>query len=359
MSLHFHRLMVREVRQETADCVSVLFAMPEELKEKFSFTQGQSLTLRAKVNGEELRRTYSICSSPLDKEWRVAIKKVEGGLFSNFANSTLKAGDVLEVMPPVGNFNTPLHSQQTKHYMAFAAGSGITPVLSLIKTTLASESRSTFTLVYGNRDRQSIIFSEALEALKNKYMERFNLVHILSREKTDTVLHAGRINAEKLVALKKMVDYAGMDEFFVCGPEDMIFSVKDFLESNGIDKKHVHFELFTTPGQIRKPAKAFSKKEKPVSASHITVKLDGRSIDFSMMAGAESSILDAALQAGADLPYACKGGMCCTCKAKLMEGKVEMDVHWGLEEDEIKKGYILTCQSHPVTDKVIIDFDNR
>ena len=187
MSLHFHRLMVREVRQETADCVSVLFAMPEELKEKFSFTQGQSLTLRAKVNGEELRRTYSICSSPLDKEWRVAIKKVEGGLFSNFANSTLKAGDVLEVMPPVGNFNTPLHSQQTKHYMAFAAGSGITPVLSLIKTTLASESRSTFTLVYGNRDRQSIIFSEALEALKNKYMERFNLVHILSREKTEAM----------------------------------------------------------------------------------------------------------------------------------------------------------------------------
>ncbi len=356
MSIHFHPLRIKEVRRETPECVSVQFEIPAALAKSFQFKQGQSLTMRTTLNNEEVRRTYSICSSPLDKEWRVAIKKVDGGLFSSFANDQLKKGDVLEVMEPVGKFYTPLDPANQKNYVAFAAGSGITPVLSLIKTTLATEPLSHFTLVYGNRSRSSIIFFEELEGLKNKYMERFNLIHILSRERTDTSLNFGRINKEKLQELEKLVDYSATDEFFVCGPEEMIFGVKDFLAAKGIDKKKIHFELFTTPGQkkftVHSPQ---STDEGP--KSKITVKLDGRAFDFELSFTSDTTILDAALKQGADLPFACKGGVCCTCKARLLEGEVEMDVHWGLEEEEIEQGYILTCQSHPKTEKVVVDFD--
>lgn len=357
MSIHFHRLAVKEVKKETPECVSLLFDVPEELKKDFQFSQGQSLTMRAIINGEEVRRTYSICSSPLENQLKVAVKKVEGGSFSSYANEQLKKGDVLEVMQPVGKFYTELNPAQKKNYLAFAAGSGITPVLSLIKTTLATEQESSFTLVFGNKNRSSIIFFEELESLKNKYMERFNLVHILSREKTDTVVNFGRINTEKLNDLGKLVDYAGTDEFFICGPEEMIFCVKDFLEAKGVDKKKIHFELFTSPGQ-KKPG-AVSRKPGDDSGpkSKISIKLDGRSFDFDLPLASDTTILDAALQQGADLPYACKGGMCCTCKAKLLEGEVMMDVHWGLEEEEVEKGYILTCQSHPKTERVVVDFD--
>ncbi len=358
MSIHFHPLRIKEVRRETPECVSVQFEIPAGLEKSFQFTQGQSLTMRTLINNEEVRRTYSICSSPLEKEWRVAIKKVDGGLFSSFANEQLKKGDVLEVMEPVGKFYTPLDPSHHKNYMAFAAGSGITPVLSLIKTTLATEPHSHFTLVYGNKSRSSIIFFEELEGLKNKYMNRFNLIHILSRERTDASLNFGRINTEKLTELGKLVDYTSTDEFFVCGPEEMIFGVKDFLEAKGIDKKKIHFELFTTPGQIKSKTKnQKSKIDDGGPKSKITVKLDGRAFDFDLSLTSDITILDAALKQGADLPFACKGGVCCTCKARLLEGQVEMDVHWGLEEEEIEKGYILACQSHPKTDKVVVDFD--
>jgi ring-1,2-phenylacetyl-CoA epoxidase subunit PaaE len=358
MSIHFHPLRVKEVRQETPECVSVLFDVPDDLKKEFQFRQGQSLSMRIKLDGKEVRRTYSICTSPLDNEWRVAIKKVDNGLFSTFANEALKKGDQLEVMPPVGKFYTELKKTHKKKYTAFAAGSGITPVLSLIKTTLATEPLSTFTLVYGNKSRNSIIFFEELEALKNKYMQRFNLVHVLSRELTDTPVNAGRIDIGKLKELNRVVNYAIQDEFFICGPESMIFCVKDFLEQEGIDRKKIHFELFTTPGQtfnhsspINNPAIAAGPSCK------VTIKLDGRSIDFDLPLNAQMSILDAALQEGADLPFACKGGVCCTCKAKLLEGDVKMDVHWGLENEEVEQGYILTCQSHPKSDHVVVDFD--
>jgi len=356
MSIHFHPLRIKEIKRETPDCVSVQFDIPEELKNDFTYKQGQSLTMRAMIKGEEVRRTYSICSSPLDKEWRVAIKKVEGGLFSAFANDQLKRGDTLEVMEPVGKFYTDLDPSQAKNYLAFAAGSGITPVLSLIKTTLITEPQSSFTLVYGNKNRGSIIFFEQLEGLKNKYMGRFNLVHILSREKTDAPINFGRIGIEKLNDLGKLVDYAGTDEFFVCGPEEMIFCIKDFLETKGIDKKKIHFELFTSPGQ-KKTVRNREYETATGPKSRITVKLDGRSFDFDLSLASDTTILDAALKEGADLPYACKGGMCCTCKARLVEGEVMMDVHWGLEEEEVEKGYILTCQSHPKTEKVVVDFD--
>jgi len=358
MSIHFHPLVIKEVRKETPDCVSVLFTIPAELEPVFNFKQGQSLTMRSTINGQEVRRTYSICSSPLDKEWRVAIKKVDGGLFSSFANQQLKKGDVLEVMQPVGKFYTDLDPDHRKQYAAFAAGSGITPVLSLIKTTLATEPLSSFTLVYGNRSRSSIIFFEELEALKNKYLQRFTLINILSRERTDSPLNFGRIDTPKLQELDKLIRYIVFDEFFICGPQEMIFAVKEFLVTKGIDSKKIHFELFTTPGS---PTGTVATKRNTDAdsgaASTITMSLDGRSFDFKLAFNSSLTLLDAALQQGADLPYACKGGVCCTCKARLLEGKVEMDVHWGLEEEEIEQGYILTCQSHPVTDKVVVDFD--
>jgi len=358
--IHFHPLAVKKVQQETEDCVSIVFDVPVELKETFSFKQGQSLTIRKVLNGEELRRNYSICSSPLDGELRVAVKKVEGGAFSTYANEHLKKGDVLEVLPPVGKFYTELNPLQKKNYVAFVAGSGITPVLSIIKTTLAVEPQSTFTLVYGNRNKNSIIFKEELEALKDRYIHRFRIYHILSREITDAAINSGRIDAAKCeLYFEKLIDLKRSDEFFLCGPEEMIFCVRDTLQAKGVPKESIHFELFTIPGQKKSTV---DTSQKTVSdegpKAKVSVKLDGIMFDFDLPYGGQS-ILDAALRQGADLPYACKGGVCCTCKARLLEGKVEMEVNWGLEQDEIDAGYILTCQSHPQTEKVVVDFDAK
>ena len=357
MSIHFHQLAVKEVRKETSDCVSILLDVPKDLHPEFKFNQGQSVTIRTNINGQEVRRTYSLCSSPLDNEWRIAVKLVEGGLFSAYANTILKKGDVLDVMQPVGKFNTPLDPTSRKHYVAFAAGSGITPVLSLIKTTLATEPKSSFTLVFGNRSRQHIIFFEELEAIKNKYIQRFNLIHILSKERMETALNFGRIDADKLAELNRIINYKSIDEFFLCGPQEMIFSIKGFLESLDIEKKKVHFELFTTPGQKQMPTTRQAATTDSGPKSRVTIKLDGRSLDVDMPLTSDQSILDAALQHGADLPFACKGGVCCTCKARLLEGEVSMDVHWGLEDEEVSQGYVLACQSHPKTANVVLDFD--
>ena len=361
MSIHFHKVKIKDIRKETNDCVSISFEIPNSLRDSFSFQHGQNITIKTDIDGEEARRSYSICSSPFDKELRVAVKKVEGGTFSTLANSMLKVGDELEILPPTGKFNTTLDLNNKKKYLAFAAGSGITPVISIIKTTLQTELHSSFTLVYGNRSRASIIFFEELEGLKNKYMDRFSLVHVLSRERTDSLINYGRINIEKLLELSKLLDYSSQDEIFICGPETMIFGVKEFLEQKGIDKKKIHFELFTTPGVKKSPTGSVQAwAQKPVATerakSKITIKLDGRRFDFDLGFN-DDAILDAALKQGADLPYACKGGVCCTCKARLLEGQVAMDVHWGLEDEEIQQGYILTCQSHPTTDKVVVDFD--
>ena len=357
MSIHFHSLKIKEIKKETADCVSVRFDIPEKLKKIFNYQHGQSLTMRSTINGEEVRRTYSLCSSPLDGEWKVAIKKVDGGLFSLFANADLKKGDVLDVMEPVGKFYTDLNPANKKNYLAFAAGSGITPVISIIKTTLQTEPQSNFTLVYGNKSRSSIIFFEELEGLKNKFIDRFTFINILSRERTESPINFGRINTEKLNELAKLIDYSSVDETFLCGPEEMIFCVKDFLLQKGTNEKKIHFELFTSSTPKKTISKTTAVKKDSGPASKILIKVDGRSFDFELPLDSDISILDAALKQGADLPYACKGGMCCTCKAKLLEGEVEMDVHWGLEHEEIEKGFILTCQSHPKTEKVVVDFD--
>jgi ring-1,2-phenylacetyl-CoA epoxidase subunit PaaE len=357
MSIHFHKLRVKEVRRETDDCVSISFEIPPDLAASFLFQHGQNVTVKKEIAGEEIRRSYSICSAPHEGELRIAVKRVGGGAFSSFANDELKAGDELQLLPPTGTFTTSLNTARTKHYLALAAGSGITPVISIIKTILQAEAGSTFTLVYGNKSRASIIFFEELQALKNLYIDRFSIIYVLSREKTDIAINSGRINIEKLTELSSILPYAAYDDIFICGPEAMIFAVKEYLEQRNIDKRKIHFELFTTPGQKKSTAGVLPTKEvSTASKSKVTIKLDGRSMDFDL-AFDEEAILDAALKQGADLPYACKGGVCCTCKAKLIEGQVDMDVHWGLEDDEIEQGYILTCQSHPKSDKVVVDFD--
>ncbi|WP_132051694.1 1,2-phenylacetyl-CoA epoxidase subunit PaaE [Pseudocnuella soli] len=358
--IHFHPLKVASVRRETDECVSIVFHVPDDLQPTFRFAPGQSLTIRTTLHGQELRRNYSICSSPLDGELRIAVKKVAGGVFSTWANEALKAGDVVEVMPPIGKFGAAISAGGAKNYVAFAAGSGITPILSLIKTALHTDPHSTFTLVYGNRNRGSIIFKEELEALKDKFLHRFRVYHILSREQVETPLNSGRIDREKTeFLLDKLIDPKTASAFFLCGPEELIFTVRDVLQERGVAAANIHFELFTIPGQTQKSAIRNPQSESP-TGPHATVQVtvDGHSFQFGLAKEGES-ILDAALQQGADLPYACKGGVCCTCKARLLEGAVHMDAAWGLEPDEIAAGFILTCQSHPTTDSVVVDFDAK
>lgn len=356
MAVHFHRLKIKDIKKETADCVSISFDIPETLTALFEFKEGQNITIKGNIDGEEIRRSYSLCTAPHENELRVAVKKVAGGSFSQFANDVLKPGDMLEVLPPTGKFNAKLHAAKNGNYLAIAAGSGITPILSIIKHTLRSQPNSSFTLIYGNRDRNSIIFFDELEGLKNKYIERFNFINILSRERTDTEIFYGRINEQKLTALEKLVPYKKFDEIYLCGPEEMIFTANDYFQQQGIEKEKIHFELFTTPGQKKSTANIQQAAVSTGPKSNITIRLDGRSFDFDLGFNS-SSILDAALQQGADLPYACKGGVCATCRAKLLEGEVDMEVNYALEKEELEQGFILTCQSHPRTEKVVVDFD--
>jgi len=357
LALHFHKLTVKNIQRETEDCVSIAFDIPRELEKDFSFKQGQNITIKYKADEEEIRRSYSICSSPAENELRVAVKKVFNGAFSTFANEQLATGDTLEVLPPTGTFFTEVNDANKKNYVFFAAGSGITPVISIIKTILNKETESLVTLIYGNRNVSSVIFKESLEALKDKHLRRFRIIHVLSRERTEADINYGRIDAEKCKQLSRLIDLNSVDEFFICGPEKMIFTVKEFLENNGADKKKIHFELFTTP--TRKNTKIFTAVKLPSEdGSAVTIKLDGRSFDFNLDYNS-NNILDAALAQGADLPFSCKGGVCTTCKAKLIEGEVEMEVNYGLEPDEVNAGFILTCQSHPKTEKVVIDFDAK
>jgi len=340
--------------------VSIAFEVPEELRPFYQFKPGQNLTLRLDMNGEEVRRSYSICSSPLENELRIAVKQVFSGRFSSHANLKLQKGDKVEVMPPTGKFYTELQPDHKKKYLAFAAGSGITPILSIIKTSLATELNSEFILVYGNRNRNSIIFKEQLEALKNRYIDRLTIHHILSREKTETPINHGRINGQKCDQLEKIIDFNTMDELFLCGPEEMIFSVRDWLYQKGIDPRKIHFELFTVPGENKWLAGnvPLAEQEDLGPKSKVSIKLDGIMFEFELSKSGES-ILDGALHQGTDLPFACKGGVCSTCRAKLVSGEVSMDTNYALEPDEIARGFILTCQSHPITDSVLVDFDAK
>jgi ring-1,2-phenylacetyl-CoA epoxidase subunit PaaE len=359
MSITFHPLKIKNIRRETPECVSVSFEVPEALQGEFKFKHGQYLTFKKHFDGVEARRSYSICSSPADNELRVAIKQVEDGIFSSFVNNELRVGDLLDTMAPQGLFTTPLDKVHKKQYLAFAAGSGITPILSIIKTVLQTEPESQFCLVYGNKNRGSIIFKSELEALKNKYMERFSIYHILSREQADAALLHGRINKEKIsYFLDKIIDPATISEAFLCGPEDMILEGKEVLTEAGVAESKIHYELFFSATAVQK-----QKERKHVSVendtmSEIVVRLDGSATNMQLGYHGES-ILDAALRNGADLPFACKGGVCATCRCKLEEGEIEMDINYALEKDELANGFILACQAHPRSEKVVVNFDIR
>ncbi len=355
MTPKFHSLKIAELRRETADAVSLRFEVPAALAEDYRFVQGQHLTLKARVGDEELRRSYSICAGVNDGELRVAIKKVAGGRFSTWANGGIQVGDVLEVMTPEGRFHTPLDPAQARHYVAFAAGSGITPILSLIKTTLAAEPQSRFTLVYGNRRQASVMFAEALEDLKNRYLARFTLYNLFSREEQEVPLFNGRLDAPKVAAfMDTLLPADTIDEAFICGPGAMIDEVEAALLGAGLSAEHIHLERFGVPDAA--PAHHVEAGDAPQAT--IVVVADGlrREMEFH---ASDPSILDVALRAGMDLPYSCKGGVCCTCRAKVVEGKVRMDKNYTLEQPDVDAGYVLTCQAHPLTERVVISFDER
>jgi ring-1,2-phenylacetyl-CoA epoxidase subunit PaaE len=359
----FFDVKIADVRRETADCVSVALDIPLEAKDSFKYTQGQYITFKVNVNGEELRRSYSICTSPVtDSEIRVAVKKVEGGRVSTYFNEKLKVGDVLPVMPPLGNFHTPLNSSNKKHYVLFAGGSGITPMLSILKTSLHSEPQSKVTLFYGNQDEQAIIFKSEIEKLEAQYNDRLKVYHILNEPKQEEnkkdALFVGIMMPEKNKALMdKYINLSDDLEVFICGPSGMMASVEETLNLLNLDKKKVHLEYFTAPADtsetVENPAKAENGNE--IFESKVTIVSDGA--EYHLTLGADDVILDAALDAGVDAPYACRGGSCCTCRAKVIEGKVMMKVNYALLDWEVEEGYVLTCQSVPVTPTVIVDYD--
>ena len=356
MTPKFHTLKINDIRKETEDTVSISFDIPSDLRQLYSFESGQYLTLKADINGKDVRRSYSLCSSPYENEWRVAVKQVSQGKFSTYANNSLETGAELEVMTPTGNFKLSTNPSNANSYVLFAAGSGITPMLSIAKTALHDEPNSDVTLFYGNKGFASIIFREEIEALKNQYMGRLRVVHILSRESLGNKIQKGRIDQAKTMelfdAFLKDTEISGA---YICGPESMIMGVKDALIEKGVDSSKVHFELFTTPSSENK--KVELPTNSPKIESNVTVIIDGEQIDIHLDSTGEN-ILDAAQKAGGDLPFACKGGVCCTCKAKIIEGSASMDVNYSLEKDEVEAGYILTCQAHPTSDKLVVSFDD-
>ncbi len=354
----FYNLEVAEVRKTTPDCTVISFNIPDELKSVFSFESGQHLTLKSTIQGQEVRRSYSLCSSPHEGIWQVAVKQIEGGLFSTYANNELSVGDFIEVMPPNGRFFIEKDASKQKNYVAFAAGSGITPIISIVNTHLSQEPSSTFTLFYVNRNVGSIILKEEVEALKNKFLDRFKVFYFLTQEQRDVALLNGRIDQEKLsVLFKAVIAKENIDDYFICGPEAMIFMVRDYLTELGVEANSIHFELFTTSESTAKKSQKVIEAAKSKNLCDVTILEGGKTFNFSLPQGSQN-ILDTALANAADLPFACKGGVCCTCRAKLVEGEVDMAVNYALEKEEIEAGYILTCQSIPISEKVIVDFDH-
>ena len=351
----FYPIPVKSIEKTAKDCSIISFDVKAEWRSLFQFKHGQYLTLKAQINEEEVRRTYSLCSSPLDEEWKVAVKKIEGGRFSTFANEVLQAGEVLEVMPPDGKFFVETDPALARNYVAFAAGSGITPILSIIKTHLLEEPHATFKLFFVNQAVSTIILKDEIEGLKNLYLDRFEVFHFLTKEQRNVPLFNGRIDEEKLDTIfQHLVSLKQIDHFFICGPNEMIFMIRDYLQQAEIDSQQIHFELFNTQSIAAKARKHITVDT--AQQTEVQIIEGGKTFVFSMAQGS-TNILDAALGNHADLPYACKGGVCCTCRAKLLEGKVEMLVNFGLEQEEIEAGYVLTCQSIPVSQKVVVDYD--
>ncbi len=352
----FYPLKVASVKPDTKDAGVVVFSVPPELRDTFRFVQGQFVTLRARIGGQDVQRSYSICSAVQDGLLRVGIKKTPGGVFSTWAVETLKPGSIVEVMPPEGRFHVTLSPQQVNHYVAFAVGSGVTPVLSIIKTTLFTEPNSHFTLFYGNRASTTVMFREELAELKDMFLDRFSLIHVLTREHQDIDLLNGRITGDRAaLLLNAFCRPQDVDYVFLCGPLQMVDDVVPKLEQLGIPESHIKIELFTPAsleGQAAvKPATASAAEE-----CQITILADGTVHSFPLEKETET-ILDAALNRGIDLPHSCKSGVCATCRAKLIEGQVQMAANYALDDEEIARGFILTCQSYPLTPEVKVDFD--
>jgi ring-1,2-phenylacetyl-CoA epoxidase subunit PaaE len=352
----FHRLAVNDLRREAADAVSLTFAIPDELAGEYRFNPGQYLTLRSMMDGEEVRRSYSICSGPDDGELRIAVKKVDGGAFSSWAADELKAGDELDVMTPTGRFGVLPAPEQARVYAGFAAGSGITPILSIAKGVLAREPKSRFFLFYGNRSTSGVMFLEALEELKDRFMQRLSLFHVISGEEQDIPILHGRLDGEKVrVLLRSLVPAESIDHVFICGPTGMSDDIEATCREIGIAEDRIHVERFVSGlGGKPRPKRAVPASAPPKAFAALII--DGKRREVPVAEG--EAILDAALRAGVDLPFACKGGMCSTCRAKLVEGEATMDVNYSLEPWELKAGFILTCQAKPVSEKVVVDYDH-
>lgn len=362
----FHDLTVARVNPEAAGAVAITFAVPAELQERFAFEPGQFLTLRSTIDGQDVRRNYSICSTRsrygTHGELEVGIRPMDGGVFSNWAATQLKAGDTLAVMPPDGRFT--IRKPRALHRVGFAAGSGITPILSIIASTLEESDSAKFTLVYGNRRMNSVMFNEALQDLKDKYKNRMTLIHVLSRQAQEVPLLEGRIDAAKVQQLiATLLPAKSMDEVFVCGPEAMIDAVQGALTSAGVPAERIYSERFTSPTlenltpDARRAAVVQPDPEAPAGQVHLTVLIDGKSHELAMRT--DQHVLDVALSAGLDLPYSCKAGVCCTCRAKVLDGAVVMDKNFTLEADEMAQGFVLSCQARPTSDRLVVSYDER
>jgi ring-1,2-phenylacetyl-CoA epoxidase subunit PaaE len=352
----FHRLAVNDLRRESPDAVSLTFAIPPELASDYRFSPGQYLTLRTTMDGEEVRRSYSICSGPDDGELRIAVKKVDGGAFSSWAADELRVGDALDVMTPTGRFGVAASAGEARVYVGFAAGSGITPVLSIVKGVLAREPGSRFFLFYGNRSTEGMLFREALEELKDRFIERFSLFHVISGEEQDIPILQGRLDGEKVrVLLRSLVPADSVDHVFICGPTGMSDEIEATCKEIGIAAEKIHVERFVSGlGGKPRPRMAVAASAPPKAVASLII--DGKRREVPVAEG--EAILDAALRAGMDLPFACKGGMCSTCRAKLVEGSAQMELNYSLEPWELKAGFILTCQARPTSDRVVVDYDH-
>ena len=356
MAEHFHALRVAEVVAETSEANSIRFEIPAELRERFAFRAGQHLTLRAMIGGEEVRRNYSLCTAPAESDWMVTVKRIGGGLFSNWVGDQLRPGDIVDVMPPRGSFTTEFDAKNKRQLVGIAGGSGITPVMSLIKSLLREEPQSSFTLLYGNRDSSSVIFLEALAALKDKYLGRFEIFHFLDAEEQDIELFNGILNRERLEeAIMRLVpDAVEVDGWFICGPGPMMDAAEGVLLDRNIPKERIHIERFTADRPPEAVSREMAQLQTRAEGVTVAVTLDGRTRRVPFTAG---NILDSARASGLPAPFACKAGVCATCRAKVTKGKVEMAARYGLTDEEVAAGYVLTCQSVPLGDGVAVDYD--
>lgn len=365
----FHPLVISDIAPLTDDSVTITFAVPDDLREDYAFTAGQHLTVRTKLAGDDVRRSYSICSPVSSGVLRIGVKRLAGGAFSEVALSQLHVGDSVEVMTPSGRFGVALDPTTAKHHVCIAAGSGITPMLSIIATTLEGEPRSRVTLVYGNRTSKSVMFLEELEDLKDRYPERLHLVHVLSREPQEVELFSGRLDADRVRRiLGVLAPVETVDEFFLCGPFGMVTAVRTLLVDAGVPRRQIHAEVFHIESATSAGSTATAGTTSATGSERgagragtdqgasVTITLDGRRSSF-RLPEVGPPVLEAALAVRPDAPFACRGGVCGTCRAKVVDGTVRMDTNWALEPEEIERGYVLTCQSHPTSATLVLDYD--